>query len=126
MNTNSSFYLAAREQFPALAEKADRLYFKYWHEQPSEEGAYSWFESVANALNEEMRRDACLAECAGFFNFVARTLSAASDEVKQCIDVSFVENLFWRVPPAKATAYWKILPPPLKALYLGFHAQPPL
>ncbi|HEY0586773.1 MAG TPA: hypothetical protein VGD52_11610 [Pseudoduganella sp.] len=120
------FYLAARERFPALAQKADRHFLKYWTEQPSVEAPYSWFESAANALNDEMRREGYLSECAEFFRFVAGVFASASEEVRRCIDVSFVENLFWQVPPAKAAAYWKELPPQLQALYVGFHSQRPL
>lgn len=126
MDTTASFYLTAREEFPSLARMADRHYLKYWGEQPSGEAASSWFESAANALNEEMKRGACLGECAQFFIFVAQAFGSASDEVKRCIDVSFVENLFWQVSPAKAAAYWKKLPPVLQALYVEFHHKPPV
>ncbi len=125
MQTNSAFYLAARARFPDFAEKADRKYFEYWDEQPRAEGAYSWFESAANALNAEMKREGDLAGCSEFFEFVDSIFASASEEVRRCIDVSFVENLFWQVPPAKAAAYWNKLPPQLQALYVGFHNRPP-
>ncbi|WP_431478581.1 DUF7674 family protein [Massilia eburnea] len=126
MQTNSAFYLAARERFPALAQKADRKYLKYWNEQPLAAEPYSWFESAANALNDDMQREDSLVECSQFFEFVTNVFASASEEVRQCIDVSFVENLFWQVPPAKAAAYWSKLPPPLQTLYLGFHNKPPI
>lgn len=126
MDTNGSFYVAARQAFPLLAGKADRHYIKYWDMQPSEEGAYSWFASLANALNEEMRRQAFLAESEKLFQFVAQTFGSSSDEVKRCIDVSFVENLFWQVPPSKSAAYWNQLPTMLQTLYVGFHSKPPV
>ena len=126
MHTNLTFYLEARDKFPTLAEKADREYFKDWGEQPSADNAYIWFHSVANALNKEMRRGTCLEDCDAFFDFVTRVFDSASVEVKQCIDVSLVENLFWRVQPAKAAAYWDLLPSKLQALYVGFHNTTPL
>lgn len=126
MQTNSAFYLAARDRFPALARKADHKYLKHWHDQPSAEDPYSWFESAANALNEDMKREDSLVECSEFFEFVTNVFASASEEVKRCIDVSFVENLFWQVPPAKAAAYWNKLPPRLQALYVGFHSKPPI
>ncbi|MGW8390196.1 DUF7674 family protein [Pseudoduganella sp. HUAS MS19] len=126
MQANSSFYLAARERFPALAQSSDRNFLSCWAEQPSPESAYSWFECVANVLNEEMKRENDLAECSGFFEFTANVFVSASQEVRQCIDVALVENLFWQVPPAKAAAYWKKLPPQLQALYVNFHRKPPL
>lgn len=126
MDTNAAFYLAAREAFPSLAAKVDRHFIKDWDQQPAENTAYSWFGCAANALNEEMRREASLAECAGFFTFVAHAFCSGGDEVKRCIDVSFVENLFWQVSPAKSAAYWPKLPAVLQALYLGFHHTSPL
>lgn len=45
---------------------------------------------------------------------------------RKYLDVSFVENLFWQVPPAKAAAYWKKLPLQLQALYVDFHSKPPI
>ena len=126
MQENSLFYLAARQRFPALARKADSHFLKYWAEQPSVEAAYSWFESAANAVNDEMRHEGYLSECSEFFRFVAGVFASASEEVRRCIDVSFVENLFWQVPQAKAAAYWQELPPQLQALYVDFHCQRPL
>ncbi|SFG17366.1 hypothetical protein SAMN05518865_10955 [Duganella sp. CF458] len=86
---------------------------------------YDWFDSAADALKEDMRREDSLVECSEFFKFVTNVFPSASEEVSQCIDVSFVENLFWQVPPAKAAAYWDKLPP-LQALYEGFHNKPPI
>ena len=126
MQENSSFFLAARERFPALAQRADRHCLNYWREPPSAQTAYSWFESAANALNDEMRREGSLVACSEFFGFVASIFASGSEEVRQCIDVSFVENLFRQVPPSKAAAYWKKLPRQLQELYLDFHNKPPL
>ncbi|WP_426341068.1 DUF7674 family protein [Pseudoduganella sp. S-14] len=126
METNASFYLAVRERFPTLAQKTDRKYLKDWGEQPSEQDAYGWFQFVANTLNDEMRREAYLPESAEAFLFIAHVFASASEEVRRCIDVSFVENLFWQVPPAKAAAYWKKLPLQLQALYVDFHSKPPI
>lgn len=124
-NTNSDFYLRVRASFPELAERADWEYLKYWEEAPKAEEAYSWFGSVANALNKEMRRGLFLAETGAFFDYVNSVLSRCSDEVENCIDVSLVENLFWEVSPTKAALYWAILPSPLQKLYLEFHGRPP-
>lgn len=126
METNASFYLAVRKRFPILAQKADRKYLKDWDEQPSEANAYSWFQFLANALNDEMRQEAYLPESGEAFIFIAHVFASGSEEVRRCIDVSFVENLFWEVPPAKASTHWKKLPPLLQALYVDFHSKPPI
>ena len=38
-----------QEKFPLIAAAADRRHERYWDNDPPE-GAYSWFESLANAL----------------------------------------------------------------------------
>jgi hypothetical protein len=126
MKTTSEFYCSARAKFPELAEKADREHVKYWGEAPTvEESAYVWFESVSRALNNDMRGGAFIDESGTFFQFVADVLRASGEDVKRCIDASFVENLFWQVSPRKAAPYWQRLPQELKRLYLDFHSHSP-
>lgn len=53
------FYVAVRLQFPDISLKADKEYVEYWGEAIEEihsGAAYSWFESLANALNTEMKQ----------------------------------------------------------------------
>ena len=126
METLSEFYFAARSAFPALAEKTDRAFVKYWGEPPSEAGAYSWFGSVSTALNNEMQKGSFLSESETFFSFVCQAFQQGNPEVKNCIDVSLVENLFWQVSPQKAAPYWHVLPAELQQLYIGFHGNSPL
>ncbi len=128
MKTNAEFFQSARAAFPEIAEKADRQHIAYWDEAPrAEHDSYSWFESVARALNVEMKQGTYLPESQSFFQFVADVFEKAEGaEVKICIDVAFVENLFWQVAPKKLAPYWHALPPALKKLYVEFHARPPL
>ena len=126
METLSEFYFAARSAFPALAEKTDRAFVKYWGEPPSEARAYSWFGSAATALNNEMQKGAFLSESESFFAFVRQAFQRGNPEVKNCVDVSLVENLFWQVSPQKAAPYWHALPAELQQLYIGFHGNSPL
>ena len=88
--------------------------------------AYSWFESLAKALNSEMLKGISLKTHEPVFNFINQALVGCSKEVRTCIDVAFVENLFWQVPSLKAELYWQELPQPLKELYVGFHHRTPL
>jgi hypothetical protein len=125
METNQAFYLAFRERFPGFSTHIDREYFKYWGDN-SEIDAYSWFHSLANAINREMQSNSRLKEITDAFVYIEKTFLNGSDEVKNCIDVSFVENLFWQVSPKKAEPYWLGLPASLKKLYVDFHGQPPL
>src|SRR5690606_38430088 len=127
METNVEFFLCARERFPDLAEKADRQHIKQWGEPPTvQDDSYIWFESVSNALNNEMQRSSYLKEAQKFFEFVESVFRQGSSEVKKCIDVALVENLFWQVPAQKVAPYWQVLPSALQALYVGFHGRAPL
>jgi len=127
METNIAFFQSARAKFPDLAEKADRQHIKHWGAAPSaEQDSYSWFESVSHALNFEMQREAYIKECQAFFQFVDGAFRSGSAEVKNCIDVAFVENLFWEVSPQKVAPYWQALPQALRKLYVDFHARTPL
>lgn len=127
METNVEFFHVARERFPDLAEKADRQHIMQWGEPPTgHDDSYIWFESVSNALNNEMQRSSYLKEAQQFFEFVDSMYRRGSSAVKNCIDVALVENLFWQVPSQKVAPYWQVLPRALQALYVDFHGRTPL
>jgi len=125
MDTLEQFYSEVRERFPDISAMADREYIKYWGEANPED-AYSWFQSLANALNSEMKRQVNYSIHEQLFVFISNALADCSKEVFNCIDVSFVENLFWQVSEAKAGPYWHSMPDSLKELYIGFHSKLPL
>ena len=126
MKSFTEFCAAVHAKFPALAAQADRKHEQDWGEPAVEElEFYCWFGSMANALNDRMRSGEPVAQAAEFFEFVSRTWTGAESNVKGCIDVSLVENLFWEVSPQEAAPYWAALPSPLQELYLGFHRHAP-
>ena len=88
-------------------------------------GEYAWFEALADALNDEMRRAIPYQAHRALFEHLAAAYTAGPTSVQQCIDVSFVENLFWQIPSERCAPYWKALPPVLKQLYLDFHSRAP-
>ncbi|WP_028102260.1 DUF7674 family protein [Pseudoduganella violaceinigra] len=124
MKTVLDLYNAVRSKFPAIRKKADTIHVRQWGEIDSE-FAYSWFESLANALNAEMNRQVEFKVYEPLFVYFGHVLQNASEEVYRCIDVAFVENLFWQVSSAKCAAYWPQLPPAIRELYLGFHHREP-
>jgi hypothetical protein len=126
METNAEFYRYAHVRLPDMAQKTDRHYARYWFESPCESHANSWFGSAAEVLNLEMRNGADLRQVRAVFVFIERAFVSGSPEVKNCIDVSFVENLFWEVPPSLLGQYWRVLPPVLRKLYLDFHGHAPV
>ncbi|WP_339409691.1 DUF7674 family protein [Pseudomonas sp. EA_35y_Pfl2_R5] len=125
METVVDLYNAVRDRYPEIAEAADRVHIKTWGE-PDPEFAYSWFESLANSLNIDMNKGIDPSNYMKLFSFFNQTLQGCGTEIKNCIDVAFVENLFWRIPSDKAEPYWAKLPASLKELYIAFHSRAPL
>ena len=125
MESVKTLYIAVRQRFPDLAEQADQEHVRLWGELDIEL-AYSWFGSLANSLCAMMRRQEMLERCRELFGYVEDQFQMGDDAVRNCVDVSLVENLFWQVPGELARPYWDCLPPRLKELYLGFHARSPI
>lgn len=116
-----------KDEHPAISEQADRLYNDYWNTIVEMEfSSYSWFESLANAINHEMVGGASPLGLQLLFNAISTQFEVGDHETKNAIDVAFVENLFWRVGKNEAAPFWAALPPNLKRLYVGFHGQSPL
>jgi len=118
-------YNKARDRFPEVTGLADKEHLRNWGE-PDPEFAYSWFESLANAINKQMVKGTSPQEYTGVFQFLSSEYSEGDSEARNCIDVAFTENLFWQVSPEQAAPYWSMLPANLKDLYIGFHRKPPL
>lgn len=112
------------DKFPQIASAADRRYAMHWGDYPPE-GTYSWFESLANALNDEMRDCVSAAVHLPLMRLLEGTLDS-SEEVYGCLDVAFVENLFWQVGGERAAPYWELMPNRFRELYLRFHSRPPV
>ena len=119
-----ALYLEVRKRYPEVSASADRVHLATWGE-PDDGMSYVWFGSLATALNRQMNRAVDVHVHQSLFDFLAQAAAGATPEVLNCIDVSFVENLFWQVPSHKAMPYWRDLPEALKALYLGFHGRAP-
>jgi len=124
MESVLDLYREVRERFPEAAGRAD-LEHKRQGFGVGSEYAYLWLGHLANALNQEMAKGIPFGKHAALFRFFSDAFSRGSEEVKECIDVSLVENLFWRVNVALARDYWQGLPQPLKDLYIGFHGAAP-
>lgn len=116
-------YRAVRDRFPEVATSADREHVRRGELEPDD--AYSWFHSLANELNRQMSRSIAFETHKPLFHFIGEAALVCDEEARECIDVSFVENLFWGVPESKTEPYWRELPARLKQLYLSFHHRPP-
>ncbi|MDN3649576.1 hypothetical protein QWZ13_11680 [Reinekea marina] len=125
MNTVEEFYIEFRRRFSEITEKADIEHIRIW-DTVSLDTCYCWFESLANTLNSEMESSVPFSNYKELFEFIRKADAIGSKEISDCIDVSFVENLFWKVAPNKASPYWNEMPAKLKAYYQGFHHCDPL
>ena len=125
MNALVDLYQQVRSHFPGITSSADRFYDQQWGDLLDEGVEYAWFQSLANALNDEIDRGIPFDTHRALFQMLTDEYVGGSDEVRQCIDVSFVENLFWQVASVKCRHYWEPLPTELKALYLDFHRREP-
>jgi len=125
MDTILEMYYKFREDFPELTEKTDREHTRLWGEVDPE-FCYSWFGSLANTLNHEMSKEVEAIKYKNVFEFIRHEFHSGSDEIKNCIDVSFTENLFWQIKPEHALSYWQIFPEVLKELYVNFHGHSPV
>lgn len=125
VETVQDLYRQVRARFTEISVSADRMHERRWGDTLDAGAEYAWFEALAEALDEAMRKDVPYAVHRPLLEFLAGAFSGGSEPVRQCIDVSFVENLFWNVPSAKCQPYWKQLPPQLSRLYLAFHRRAP-
>lgn len=122
-----TFCRKIKESYPEISAKTDKIYDDYWNRLAQMEfSSYSWFESLANTLNSEMKKKVA----ADNYQALLKTISAEYDRgesgVMNAIDVAFVENLFWQVKSDDAQPYWEVMPENLKELYVGCHGQEPL
>ena len=123
----NKFYNAIREKYPVISEKADAEYMELWGEcNDLEYDTHSWFEALANVLNKQMSLSVPAERFKDLFLDISIAFKSDNEDVRKCIDVAFVENLYWQVTPEKAESYWNIMPETLQELYVNFHHRTPV
>ena len=125
--TLDDFCNMIRDNYPSISKKADKLYDDNWNRFVEMEfSSYSWFESLANAINSEMIKKVSCKDYESLFDSISSQFVVGDLDIRKAIDVAFVENLFWQVGKTEGKPYWEMMPINLKDLYIGFHGQPPL
>ncbi len=125
--SRDNFCNAIKVKFPDISAKADVEYARVWDDfTDSEYYSYSWFEALANALNDEMCKGISAEMYEELFALISNYFESGDEEIRKCIDVAFVENLFWRVSVNQSRSYWDLLPGNLKDLYFEFHRRTPV
>lgn len=116
-----------KKAYPSISEKTDQEYSRLYDDFNDEEFySYTWFDTLANAINNEMANGVSPSIYSKLFIDISQEFEVGSEEIKKCIDVAFVENLFWKITPKKAQSYWSIFPDNLKKLYIDFHRKTPI
>ena len=113
-----------RTLFPAEAESADKEH-DYLCGELDSDSEFVWFESLAKSINSQMNGQGPTEKTRDMFHFFDKKYAGSDEAVKNCIDTSFIENLFWQIPSESASSYWSILPPKLQDLYVNFHRSRP-
>lgn len=111
--------------FPEISNSVDEDRVKYLDDVGFGTPFY-WFECLANYINKEMIKGTNPNRFKEVFEYFRSIYHFGNSKIKECIDVSFTENLFHDVHPSKAKSYWIVLPDLLKDLYTNFHRRSPL
>lgn len=110
-----------REVFPEASKLADRNHRNLGFE-PEDEAFSIWLENFAKATDEYMNKDQA-GEVLEHFSYFSSKVQTGAPEIKQLIDVSYVENLFWSATHSSIEKYWPKLPDNLRDLYIQFHGR---
>lgn len=118
-----SFYQLVREKFKSDAEQAEKIYEgKGWEKE--DEAYFIWFECFADVTNTMMRRYN-ENDVKNHFSFFLFHFESGTNIIKECVDVSYVENLFWELDKKTCKHFWPLLPKKMQVLYLKFHGRKP-
>ena len=121
----ADLYRAIRACFPELADKADAQHQRLCGSLDAED-PFLWFESLAKALNSEMDAEVDATKYLPLLQMLGNAIDTGTEELIGCIDVGFMENLFWQVASKKAQPYWDLTPDRLKRFYVAFFGYSPV
>lgn len=114
------FYKKFRTLFPVLALAVDRHYEDSLYGGFDDENQRiqpAWFECLADVLNKRMGNPEYRDEMLDVFKFCDSSFCSGQPDVKECIDVCFVENLFHGVTRQVSKSVWPTLPKKLQQMY---------
>lgn len=103
-----------RRELPRSSEQADKLMHQRGFDK--NDSCHLWIEAFADVTNILIAARNS-EEATKHFSFFSQQYQKGSDEVKNCIDVGYVENLFFDLPDDDRKWAWKLLPDDLKSIY---------
>ncbi len=117
-------YQVFKSNFADLAQRADQRHLRVWGSV--EDSVYGWFECLAEEMNLDMRAGQQHQIHRAIFEFFRQQFMLGDESIKNCIEVAWLENLFWQVPAKLTASDWHALPLVFKQLYIGFHQKSPI
>ncbi len=120
-----ALHRSVHKGFKEISAKADAFHLRR-HNAIDDGLEYLWFESLAASLNDTMLTDQPSANFGKLCHSLEQAYKFGDGSVKTCIDVAFVENLFWKVPVPDAKRYWAVFPKTLQTLYTDFFGRTPV
>ena len=116
------FIKAIRKALPNAAEKTDAIMHERGFES-DQEAEYLWVEALADVTNMyvHQRNQHEVGEQLRFFS---EQFDLGTDTVKNCIDVSYVENLMWNLNVEDKKWVWLQIPENLQRLHIAMWGIP--
>ena len=125
MNTEDDvkvFVAAIRQMLPNAAAKTDQIMIGRGFEL-EEEAHYLWIEALADVSNS-LIREKNENEFKKHMDYFSVQYDQGSESVKNCIDVSYVENLMWDLKAEDKKWALPLIPDNLMKLYDAMGGQP--
>ncbi|MBW1783419.1 MAG: hypothetical protein JRL30_22085 [Deltaproteobacteria bacterium] len=116
------FLKAIRRALPNAAAKTDKIMHERGYES-EEDSEHLWVEALADVTNAHIQQRN-QKEVKTQLRFFSEQFDRGPDAVKNCIDVSYVENLMWNLPPEDKKWVWPQIPENLQHLYIAIWGLP--
>jgi hypothetical protein len=110
------FIELTRSCFPNAARKTDEK-MKNMGFDNEDKAYFTWIESFADITNA-LIHERMQVEVEKHLIFFSQQFEIGSESVKNCIDVSYVENLMWNLDSEDKTWAWSLIPENLKSVYI--------
>lgn len=113
-----------RSQLPAASISTDELMLERGYE--IDDNLFNlWIEALADVTNTFIKQKN-EQEVIKHLAFFSSQLEKTSKKVKECIEVSYVENLMWNSVGEHKKWAWSLFPENLKRLYAAMWGNPDL
>jgi hypothetical protein len=116
------FVKSIRQALPDAAAKTDEIMRGRGFDS-EEDAEFIWVEALADVTNMYIRRRN-QEEVERELSFFSKQWDRGTDIVRNCIDVSYVENLLWDLASEDKEWAWPQIPENLQKLYVAMWGKP--